>query len=403
MLRSLFSAVSGLDAFQTDLDVVGNNIANVDTVGYKSASAIFGDLFYQTLQGASAPTATQGGTNPVQVGLGTTVSDVYTDTSQGSLQQTDVQTDMAIQGNGYFVVNTGNGQSYTRAGQFSFDANGDLVDPNGHEVLGWMAKNGVLPATDAANLTPITIPITTNQPATATTSASLGGNLDAGTATGGTYSVGITAIDSLGNQQPITVTFTNTATDAWSWTATWNGTTVGSGSLSFSTSGAVSSGGTGTISFTPPGAAAMTISLNLSNITQFAGANSVAVDQINGAAAGSLENISVDTSGQITGVFTNGLKEVLGQVALATFANPSGLTAMGNGLYQQSNNSGTPDITPAGTGNAGTIAPGALEMSNVDLSQQFTQMMIAERAFQANAQVITTDDTVLQSLVQMTQ
>lgn len=409
MLRSLFSGISGLESFQTDLDVVGNNIANVDTVGFKASRVLFADLFYQMLKGASAPTPTQGGTNPSEVGLGTSVGDIYVDTSQGNLEQTGVQTDMAIQGSGYFLVQSPSGVSYTRNGHFSFDANGNLVNAQGDRVLGWMANNGTLPATDAAHLTPIQIPITTTTPATATTSAVLGGNLNATTTSGGTYSVGLSLIDSLGNTQPVTITFTNTGSNSWSWTATWTNpaspssppSTVGSGTIAFSPSGTVTSGGTGTISFSPPGANPLTVSVNFSGITQYASANTVAPVTVNGSPAGNLENLSVDPSGVITGIFTNGQKVVLAQVAVATFPNPAGLTAIGNGLYQASNNSGIANLGTAGSGTRGSIAPGALEMSNVDLAQEFTEMMIAERAFQANAQVITASDNVLTTLVQM--
>lgn len=413
MMQSMYSGISGLQNFQNQMDVVGNNIANVNTVGFKAQRADFATLFSQTLAGASSPTATQGGTNPVQVGLGVTLAGTGTNMTQGSLQETGQPTDVGIQGQGFFIVQTGQGQAFTRAGNFSVDAKGQLTTPAGALVQGWQASSaGTLPTQDAAHLTGITIPQGATSPATATANVAFGGNLQAGTATTSPYVTEVDVYDSLGNLIPVTVTFTPSGTNAWSWKATvpasgtsTTPTTVGTGSLSFTASGQINTTSTsGTLSITPTdGASALSIKVDFSQLTQFASASTASENSVDGNAAGTLQTYAIDPAGAVTGVFSNGQRQLLGQIALAGFENPLGLQSSGANLYTVSNNSGSPQVGVAGTGKLGSLAPGTLEMSNVDLSQEFTNMITAERAFQANAQVITISDTMLQSLDQMVQ
>ncbi|MDA8064291.1 MAG: flagellar basal-body rod protein FlgF [Thermaerobacter sp.] len=424
MLRSLSSAVSGLENMQTALDVVGNNIANVNTVGFKASSITFQDLFTQMLAGASAPTATHGGTNPMQVGLGVSTAAITPNMSQGSLQTTGNPLNMAIQGNGFFVASQNGVDMYTRAGAFNLDANGNLVNPAGLLVQGWQATaSGTFPATTAANMSNIQIQQGESIAPQATTGLALTGNLNSNDSTGTTRTALADAYDSLGNLVPVTVTFDKTAANTWSWDATVpaslvSGATspvsVGSGSVGFTASGAVTSGTTSGSFIIPPtgsladGASTISGGFDLSGMTQYAAPTTVTqstltqaqltAGDVTGYAPGTLEQVSVDPSGVITGIFTNGQREELAQVAMANFSNPTGLQDQGNGLYAVSNNSGPAAVGAANTGGRGSIAPGSLEMSNVNLSTEFVNMITAERAFQADSQVVGADNLVLQTL-----
>ncbi len=409
MLRSMDDAVSGLQAHQRWLDVIGNNIANVSTVGYKSQDLTFSQLFAQTVQGGGAPTATQGGVNPQQIGLGVGIGSETTSESQGALQTTGNPTDMALQGNGYFVLQQGNGGTgYTRVGTFGFDANGNLVsNGTGDKVVGWMANGqGTLPVPNAANLQTLHIPQTSTLAPQATTSASFDGNLDPSTATGAPgVTVPLTVYDSLGNPVTINVNLQRTAANAWAWTASGPDGATGTGSFDFTSGGVFSAGtATGQIQLTPTdGAAPMTLTPDFSGCTQDAGSSTISPQSQNGYGAGTLQSLSVDASGVITGTYSNGHTLTLAQVAVATFPNPQGLLQASQGIYVQANNSGLAQVGVAGTGGAGTIVGGALEGSNVDLAQQFTEMIAAERGFQANAQVVQVANTLLQTLVQLGQ
>jgi flagellar hook protein FlgE len=421
MLRSMSDAVSGLEAHQKWLDVIGNNIANVDTPGFKSSDVNFAAVFAQTLSAGSAPALGLGGTDPQQVGLGVGIGSITQKQSQGALQQTGSPTNLAIQGDGYFVLDMGpQGTGYSRVGDFSFDSAGDLVSQStGFKVMGWMPNaNGTMPAENATTMQDIVIPQNVIHAPVATTAADFGGNLDATLAgTTQTVSLPVTVYDALGN--PVTLTFTFTPPTAagsstWSWSAsltnppageTLNGSTTGTatGTVVFSSSGAYASMTGGPITLGTATGATTSIAPDFTALTQFASATSAQATGQNGAAAGTLQSLSVDSRGLITGHFTNGLTETLGQVALATFANPQGLVQQGQDVYVTGPNSGLPLVAVAGTGAAGTIASGSLEGSNVDLASQFTQMIAAERGFQANAQVVTTANTILQTLVQLGQ
>jgi flagellar hook protein FlgE len=640
MMPSLFSAVSGLKGNQELMDVIGNNIANVNTPGFKSSSVNFADLLSQTMKGASLPTITTGGTNPIQIGQGTSVASVDTNFTSGSLQQTGDDTDLGINGDGLFILGSGNNQYYTRDGDFSFDASGNLVsNSNGMNVQGWMANSSGTISTSAAP-TNIGINLNATAPAKATSSMVMSGNLDSqlnngtlkfnqsetvpfevndgtknynaqinfsqtssssssstwswtvtnattgasygsgtmtlgsnGNVTGstGTATIGAATItppttgsnanaftstgtyvtnpssqsfaptssasstsftaydgsgdttnckltftqgsafntwdwsitdastgasygsgtatmssatgdvasssgtatvpingtdytitpptsgnanafnialssggnggtlvgigaqsanattftppaddvvqmvyDALGDQYSVDLAFTENSVGSWGWTAksitdsqgnTYTPSSGGTGNLQFDDTGALPSGTTGTFSFAPTtgNVAPVSVTLDFSGLTQDDADNSAAVESQNGYTSGTLQNYTIDQTGTITGSFSNGVTQALGQIALADFPNPGGLSSSGSNLYTATANSGTITIQPAGTGSLGTIQTGSLEASNVDLSQEMSNMIIAQSGFDANSKVITTDDELLQTLVGMVQ
>lgn len=406
MMRSMFAGVSGLRNHQIRLDVIGNNIANVNTVGYKSSRANFQEVFYQTIRGASSAQDQRGGTNPQQIGLGMSISSIDTLHTQGNLQTTGKMTDLAVQGNGFFILNQDGQFVYTRAGTFDRDASGYLINPaNGLKVMGWMADaNGVFPIKDHSNLTTIQIPVGTSIPGKATTKLAYSQNLNADTAVSGTYTTSVTVYDSLGRAHDLTMTFAKTDANSWSWTADWAGAAgaEGTGTLTFNPDGSYNTSTSGPIAFTPAGANALSITVDLSDVTQYAATKStVSARERDGYPMGSLNTFTIDATGTVTGVYSNGLTQKIAQVALANFSNPGGLIKKGDSLYEDSNNSGLRQIGEPGTGSRGVISPGTLEMSNVDLSQEFTEMIVTQRGFQANSRIITTSDEMLQELVNL--
>ena len=391
MLRSMFSAISGLRGHQIMMDVIGNNIANVNTVGFKSGRVNFQDILSQTLHGATAPQGGLGSINPAQIGLGMTVAGIDVLQTQGNLQSTGKTTDMAIQGDGFFVESDGAGTYYTRDGAFDIALDGSLANPaSGMKVQGWQA--------DAAGKIDITqpisnlvIPIGQRTTALATSNVTLSGNLDAGAAVGTSVPTTMTVFDSLGIAHSVKVTFTKTAANQWDWAATKDAADAGititpaagvnQGTLTYS-SGGVFSASTGTLSFAfPDGATSTTPAISLAQMTQFSGTSQPS-GQTDGFTSGTLVTFAVGNAGELSGVYSNGQTQVLGQIALANFLNSAGLLR-------------------AGQNNFAATSTGALEMSNVDLATQFTGMITAERGFQANSRVITTSDEMLQELVNL--
>ena len=504
MLRSMFAGVSGMRNHQIRLDAIGNNIANVNTVGYKSSRVTFQDTLSQTIRAATAPQRGRGGVNAFQIGLGMSIASVDVLHTQGNLQMTGKTTDLAIEGDGFFILGEGNEKFYTRAGMFTLDRDGRLVYPsNGLVLQGWMADEEGRIDTNQP-LTGITLPIgatlapaaTRNLPVTANLDASINGSLtyepspftvSDGTneaqvtvtliptghfnewqytlnVTGGTivngptsgtitideygnisgganfgvrlpsgstinvtfptgsdnaFRVGGVAVstgnftpaptitstvevyDSQGNVHLLTTVFRKTGDNTWEWeTFTKAGTSVGNGTLNFNEQGQLTAATGGPIAFTPAGAAPISIRPDFSKITQYVGESSIDIDQ-DGYPMGYLDGFTIDKSGRVVGVFSNGLTKNIAQVAVATFSNPSGLERVGETMFRVSSNSGTARINPAGVGGSGSITPGALEMSNVDLSQEFTDMIVTQRGFQANSRIITTSDEMLQELVML--
>lgn len=434
MMRSLFSGVSGLRNHQVRMDVIGNNISNVNTVAFKAGRVTFKEGFAQLLQGASRPPGDHGGINPIQVGLGMQIGSIDTIFNQGNLETTGLNTDLAIQGDSFFTVAKGNERYYTRAGNFQLDADGRLVSPtNGFVVQGRMADNGVF----LDGIRDIVLPFGQKTAAKPTDKTALAGNLNASapifdTSASPTNSFdatsradpvnqdswtesSVTVYDSLGNQWDLKLQFWKTAADTWSWQI--DGTNLPPGftppnstpqTLTFDTTGilkTVAPTDPPVVTFDPPGANQVSITLDLGSgvngITSFAGTNTAVLRDQNGYAAGSLQNFTIDRTGTITGAFTNGTNVVLGQIVLADFNNPAGLLRVGDNMYAVSGNSGGAVNGYALEGSQSTITSGALEMSNVDLAQEFTNMIVAQRGFQANSRVITNSDEMLQEVVNL--
>jgi flagellar hook protein FlgE len=404
-VRALFSGVSGIRSHQVRMDVIGNNIANVNTTGFKGSRVTFQDVFSQTLSAGSAQTA------PQQVGLGVAIASTDLNQGAGSFQFTGRDLDLSIEGDGMFILRGTDGQAtYSRVGNFDWDSNGFLVNPGtGLRVQGWMAdNNGTLGSLDSAGMGSIQLVKGAPSVAQKTTTATLGGNLDAGAAANNTFQTTLTAYDSLGRPQSVIVKFTKSvAANTWTWAAQGDpGVTVsGTGTLSFNTDGTLMpASSTGSLALTIPGAAAQTISLNLSAVTQaYAGqsGSSVLVRKADGYPMGTLESVAVDAAGQVLGTFSNGFRRVMGQIAMATFTNPGGLMKAGNSSFSESSASGGAMVGSPGTGSRGRLVPSNLEMSNVDLSTEFTNMIITQRGFQANTRVISAADEMLQDLVNL--
>ncbi|HUA96640.1 MAG TPA: flagellar hook-basal body complex protein, partial [Acidimicrobiales bacterium] len=373
MEQSLIAAVSGIEANQTYLDVVGNNIANANTTGYKSEDAVFTDLLAEQVAGASAPLpgGEGAGIDPIAIGSGVRIGAVTNDQSQGSLEQTNQPTDVAIQGDGFLVAEQEGQQLYTRAGHLTVDANGDLATPTGGLIQGWQASSTGVIDTNAPT-TGLVIPSGEVMNAQATTTLDMQGNLPSwnGTGTPPVVTTTINGYDSLGDVVPVTLTLTGVAGQANQWSVAGtvpNGT--GSTNL-FSTttppvvtfdptSGQISgitgvtanadgsyslpvttmpgnytfpTGDNWSINFPPPG--------TVGDVTQFAGAQTFAAVNQDGNATGTLESYAIGPDGVITGSFSNGKTQALGEIALATFANPGGLTDEGDLMFAASPNSG---------------------------------------------------------------
>lgn len=469
MLRSLFAGVSGLRNHQFRMDVIGNNIANVNTVSFKSGRVAFKEGFAQLLQGASRPPGDQGGVNPVQIGLGSQIASVDQLFTQGNVETTGVTTDLALQGDAFFVVRKGTETYYTRSGNFQLDAEGRMVSPtNGFIVQGRMALDGVL--NDA--ITDITLPFGQKVAARATAKVTVAGNLNSSagvfnaadpdgvgplaggfgpdtravSANFGTFTNGtIGMFDALGNKVDVKMWMWKTASNQWDWqideSSLSAGYTLGTGTPGADLGGGVKvngrfnfdpasalltqvtviggpSAGTGianpTITINGPGGATMSVTMDLGaqvagaavagslgGLTQFAGNGTAVLRDQDGYTSGQLQNFSIDRTGIISGAFTNGVNQTLGQIVLSDFNNPAGLLRIGDNMYATSGNSGGAVLGYALEGSQSFMTSGALEMSNVDLAQEFTNLIIAQRGFQANSRVITTSDSMLEELVNL--
>ena len=468
MMRSMFSGVSSLRAHQLRMDVIGNNIANVNTVGFKASSVSFAETFSQTLRGASSSSDSRGGTNPMQVGLGATNAAIAVNHTKGSIQRTDVATDLMIDGSGFFMVSSDkNGQNmfYTRAGNFAMDEQGYMVTPDGFFVLDVNKKAIQVNMSDTKN-------------ATATDRLTLVGNLNVDD---GDYTTTVDIYDSLGDIQTMNINFIGNALRSeippgiqlGAGNAT--GVPVGNDPLNLDANGnpiatvparnysfkrMTITNADGTETFPDPAAAtpldlyAMfnengeivdivsvaagdsplddaitsfsdTLNVNVNGaaiidlaisrdmffangdptksrvFTQVSKASDAKGVQLEGISAGSIDTFNISSKGEIIGIYTNGERKVLQVLGLVDFDNPAGLEKIGGNLFQNTPNSGVPKYGAPATGSFGSVTPGALEMSNVDLAAQFTDMITTQRGFQANSRVITTSDEILQELVNL--
>jgi flagellar hook protein FlgE len=397
VLRSLFSGITGLRQHQTLMDVVSNNISNVNTTGYKSSSVVFEDTLSQMVGQPSSPNTALGGLNPQQVGLGVQLGGISANFAQGSAQNTGKATDLMIQGDGFFVLRNGTTQEYSRAGAFTFDSTGTLVNPSGMRVQGWMATAGSINSNSAPG--DIVIPAGTLAPPTKSSNATIGGNIAIDPTNTDVLTFGPTVYDAQGKAHNLTITLTNDGTGAYDVAIVdaAGGETATNGKVVFDATGNYDP-----VASTPSSVAladGTNVTIDLTKATHFGGPKSLNVTAVDGAPAGTLQGFQIGTDGSITGSFSNGQKTLLGQVALANFTNPAGLQKAGDSAYVTSTNSGPVQINAPGAGGVGTVLAGALEMSNVDLASEFTNLIIAQRGFQANSRVITTSDQILQDLV----
>lgn len=391
MLRSLFSGISGLRSHQTMMDVTGNNIANVNTNGFKSSSVQFQDTLSQMLRAAGAPQGATAGSNPSQVGLGVRVAGVTTNFGQGSAQQTGRSLDLMVNGDGFFVAKSVNETLFTRAGAMTFDINGTLINSEGLKIQGWQADPATGQISTTAGVGDIKLPISTLMQPQATTETVFEGNLPGDAAVGTTLPASIDVFDAQGTKSTLSVTFRKDDADTWS---VLEGTTV-LGTVDFTAGGASQT--------TTPAAltSASGISLDLATVTGFSGTTSIKTSSQDGYQVGSLTAFTIGPDGVLTGIFSNGLKQPVAQIATATFANVAGLEKAGGSMYRTTVNSGTARIGAPGLDDRGALSSGMLEMSNVDLAAEFTNLIVAQRGFQANSRVITSSDELLQDLVNL--
>ena len=405
-MPSFATALSGLESNNTALNTIANNLANMSTVGYKDQTDQFSTLFYQQLSG--------GANGGVQVGVGTQIATTETDFSNGAPTSTGQDTDMALQGNGFFVINDGGKQELTRAGDFVLSQSGALQTTTGASVMGYPASNGSISV--ATGVQPINLPLGQTMAAKQTGSINIQANLDASAPVGTTVPAPVKLFDSLGSPHQATVTFTKAGANSWNYSiALPSGESTGgtgtTGTLTFDGSGNLTSptGSISGITFTglSDGAQNLGFSWNLSGagtdgtVTQTASTSNVASTSQDGYASGSYQGFSVDGNGVVQASFNNGQNEVVGQVAVATVANQQGLQATNNTAYVATLASGDAVIGTAGTAGRGTIEGASLESSNVDVSTEFSALIVAQRAFEANSKSVTTFDQVTQEAINM--
>lgn len=461
MMRSLYSGVSGLKVHQTKMDVIGNNIANVNTVGFKSSSVRFSDVYYQTTQAASGANEVTGtaGKNATQIGLGATVNAITASIgTTGGSERTDNPLDIMINGDAFFIVNNGGENYFTKAGSFTVDSAGYLCNYSGFKVMGWKANadhSGII--VDTVSELQIMAPENLYSPPQATIACTISGNIDqydpdiASTSKGRTCQIGF--YDALGNKFNAKINIKQSATDNSLYSVELvdvldnnnksilnilgDGSTITFGGREYTvavdadgnyslTQGGdqlnlkfdpadgsfsyIQEDGFKSATLTIPGPAFTGIEVDFSSITMYSTKGSTSLESEMGAPDGSgkgkqvgeMTGISVDKSGKIYGSYNNGDSILLGQIAVASFNNPAGLEAVGENLFAQSQNSGTFDgIGQDPSTGGGSLTTGVLEMSNVDLSTEFTQMITTQRGFQANSRIITTSDTMLEELINL--
>ena len=423
-MASFFIPLTGLEADSTALNTIANDLANMNTTAFKGQAVNFSDLFYQQIGSA-------GSGDPIQVGAGVQVASIETAFGQGSINSTGNSTDVSLNGSGFFVVNHGGVNEFTRAGNFSLDSTGNLFTSNGLSVMGYPAAGGVVNTNSP--LAPINIPVGQVQQPQATSTLNMISNLDATSAASTTFPSQITVYDSLGVSHIATVTYTQTGINTWSYSTALpaadftGGVSVPvTGTLNFNSSGnlvtvtptggvATPVGtGAGNISAIPlaftglaDGAANLNMNWNLlgpggtPTIGQVAAASAVSTTTQSGYPSGEYQSFSIAGGGTVTATYSNGQQQAVGQLALANVANLQGLQFLGNGDYATTLASGNASIGVSGTTGLGTLQDGALEESNVNISAEFSDLIIVQRAFEANSKTVTTFDTVTQETINM--
>lgn len=412
MLQAMLSGVASIKAHQTRINVIGDNLANVNTTAFKGSRVTFEDMMAQTLQGGTAANGTQGGTNAKQVGLGVMVGATDINGEQGSMNATNRPSDMAITGNGFFLVKTGDKTQYTRDGAFNLNSSGDLVHSStGARLMGWQADALGKVDMSVSPSSPLNIPLGSTSAVQATTQVKLGGNLNSKATGTDSWSTQVRVYDQSGAAHDLTVKFTNRtapatggpagAASSWDWDVSEAGVSVGSSATAGNSKVFFDASGK---SIAPTTASKVTVAgatmdFDFGQTTGLASASQVTLRDQNGFPPGSLEGYSIGTDGVITGQFSNGLTRALGQVAVATFTNPAGMTRSAGNLWDPSVNSGTASVGAPDSNGRGAINAGYLEQSNVDISQEFTDLIVTQRGFQANTKIVTTVDEMLQELI----
>lgn len=407
-MPSFSIALSGLQADSVALNTIGNNLANLNTTAFKEQSTSFEDLFYQQI-------GQSGSNDALQLGVGTRVAATPTDYQQGSLSTTGSATDMALNGSGFFVVQRGGVESLTRAGNFQLDSNGYLTTADGASVMGYGAKNGVVDLN--STIAPIHLPVGAPEAAKATQNFSITANLNAGASVGTQFTTPISVYDSLGQGHAVTVTYTKTGSNTWGYAVSLpSGDATGApsnntGTLTFDSNGQLTSPSGNVSGITFPGmtdgASDLVFNWNLYGtngqpaIAQSTAASSTTQSTQDGFTSGVYQGFGVDANGVITASFSNGNQMEVGQVAVASVSNLQGLTLAGQNNFLTSSASGAASIGVAGEGGRGAIEDSALEQSNVDISTEFSNLIIAQRAFEANSKTVTTFDTVTQDTISM--
>ncbi len=488
MMRSLYSGVSGLRVHQTKMDVIGNNIANVNTVGFKSSSVNFSDVFYQTTQSATGPNATTGaaGRNAMQIGLGASVASITTAITQtGGSQRTDNPFDVMITGDSFFVVNNGGSNYFTKAGSFNVDGSGTLCTPTGATVMGWQVDPNDPTKIEAAKVSALKIlsPENLYSAPEATTNAYISGNIDnkdTSIVAGSTgKNVSVSFLDSTGHTYTADLKVIQTAetnkynvslagvsdedgsvfvdktidpaTKKVTYALSTSMTTCTFGGVTYTAAADADFATSGKVHFTPSGTAPLLtfdgangnfssvapestttadsfeltltpsttatsgnpfkkVDIDFSKVTMYGTSGATALESTKGSLTGkgagkevgNMTGVSIDDSGKIYGKYDNGDSILLGQIAVASFANPAGLESVGSNMFAETQNSGSfdgigQDVKLGG----GKMSTGVLEMSNVDLSAQFTEMITTQRGFQANSRIITTSDSLLEELINL--
>ena len=415
---SFSAGLSGLNANSTYLSVIGNNLANINTVGFKTSAVSFSDLVSQTVGGTSV--------NPAQVGLGVVTGAISPVFAQGSIENSREATNVAIQGAGFFSVRDGSRVGYTRAGNFSFDDAGVLITPDGWRVQGYTGRDPVTGnILTAVAPTDITIPPGVLRAPTATTNVRAQVNLDPNVLidpANPEFTTSIQMYDALGSPHVLTVDLNRTGAGAWTYTITvpqvdvtgvvGAPVTLTTGGLTFNGAGVLTApaadiaipGPATWANGATPNAITWDVvpALGASPIlTSFASPSATSSINQNGSAAGQVDNVVINSAGEIVATFGAGQTVVVGQLAMANFNNPKGLVKMGSNRYSESASSGIANVGVAATGGRGSIIGSALESSNVDIATEFTQMILAQRGYQANSRSITTADEILVETLQM--
>ncbi len=408
-LQALFVGSTGLQANSAALDVIGSNLANTNTTGYKSQRVQFNDLVYQTLNPGSGPSGNFGGVNPAQLGGGVEIGAIGSNLGQGGITTTGRPLDMAIAGQGFFVLSNGSQNVYSRAGAFDVDASGFLVDPaTGFRVqrTGNLGEStpGVAGFQTVGNLD-IRVPFGAGLPGVTTANVQYQGNLSAATPVGESVSTAIQVFDTQSTSHSLNLTFTKTAANTWDVSATVSGGTVALGAtqVTFDSNGLLVAPASITATLGGlPGAQAVNLNLGTpgqsTGITQFGSTSTAAAVTQDGTGSGVLNSVSVDATGALQGVFSNGRTVPLAQIAVANFNNPGGLLRSGDNYFVSSGSSGEAIVGSGGSGGRGTIQGAALEGSNVDIAIEFSRLIIAQRGFQVNARTVTAANEVLQEL-----